>query len=176
MEIESKMAGPVEKNKGDSFDLGVLYHIDDKGIHSSMKLLDIVKGRRLVFFGGPAPFSRLDTEQATDYAKLSAKMMEKVDMVYGIYCQDAFVCREFENQIDAKVGNNALVLLADGDAFFARANGLEEDFTFQGLSLRSHRWAAVVKDGKIEYFISDPYQVIDETHAAKILKYLDSIK
>jgi len=89
------MVGPVEKNKGDSFDLGVLYHIDDKDIHSSMKLLDIVKERRLVFFGGPAPFSKLDTEQATAYARLCAKMMEKVDMVYGIYCQDAFVCKEF---------------------------------------------------------------------------------
>lgn len=170
------MAGPVEKNKGDSFDLGVLYHIDDKDIHSSMKLLDIVKGRRLVFFGGPAPFSRLDTEQATEYAKLSARMIEKVDMVYGIYCQDAFVCKEFEKLIDSKVGNNALVILADGDAFFIRSNGLEEDFTFQGLSIRSHRWAAVVNDGKIEYFISDPYQIIDETHPAKILEFLDTAK
>jgi peroxiredoxin len=170
------MVGPVEKNKGDSFDLGVLYHIDDKDIHSSMKLLDIVKERRLVFFGGPAPFSKLDTEQATAYARLCAKMMEKVDMVYGIYCQDAFVCKEFEKQIDTKVGNNALVILADGDAFFARSNGLDEDFTFQGLSIRSHRWSAVVKNGKIEYFVSDPYQVVDETHPDKILKYLDSIK
>lgn len=168
------MTGPVEKNKGDSFDLGIVYHIDDKGVHSSMKLLDIVKGRRLVFFGGPAPFSRLDTEQAIEYAKLSAKMMEKVDMVYGIYCQDAFVCREFEKMIDEQVGNNALVLLADGDAFFIRSNGLAEDFTYSGLSTRSHRFAAVVNDGKIEYFISDPYQVIDETHPAKILNYLDS--
>jgi peroxiredoxin len=168
------MTGPVEKKKGDSFDLGIVYHIDDKGLHSSMKLLDIVKGRRLVFFGGPAPFSRLDTEQAIAYAKLCAKMMEKVDMVYAIYCQDAFVCREFEKMVDEQVGNNALVILADGDAFVARSNGLEEDFTYQGLSVRTHRWAAVVNDGKIEYFISDPYQVIDETHPAKILEYLDN--
>jgi peroxiredoxin len=167
------MTGPVEKKKGDPFDLGIIYHIDDKGIHSSMKLLDVVKGRRLVFFGGPAPFSRLDSEQALDYAKLCAKMMEKVDMVYGVYCQDAFVCREFEKMIDEKIGNNALVILADGDAFFIRSNGLEYDFTYSGLSTRSQRFAAVITDGKVEYFVSDPYQVIDETHANKILDYLD---
>ena len=168
------MAGPVTKNKGDNFDIGVVYMIDDKGLHGSLKLLDIVKDKRLVFFGGPAPFSRLDTQQATEYAELCHKLMTKVDMVYGIYCQDAFVCREFENQIDAKVGNNALVLLADGDGFFCRSNNLENDFTYQGLSVRSHRWAAVIKDGKVEYFVSDPYQVIEETSAGKILEYLDS--
>ncbi len=168
------MAGPVTKQPGDSFDLGVVYHLSDKGVHDSMKLLDIVKDRRLVFFGGPAPFSRLDTEQALGYATLTHKMMPKVDMVYGIYCQDAFVCAEFEKKIDAQVGNNALVLLADGDGFFCRSNNLENDFTYQGLSVRSHRWAAVVKDGKIEYFVSDPYQVIEDTRADKILEYLDS--
>lgn len=168
------MTSPVEKKKGDPFDLGIIYHIDDKGVHSSMKLLDIVKGRRLVFFGGPAPFSRLDTAQALEYARLSAKMMEKVEMVYGIYCQDAFVCRAFEKMIDEEVGNNALVLLADGDAFFIRSNGLEHDFTYSGLSTRSHRWAAVINDGKVEYFVSDPFQVIDKTDPAKILEYLDS--
>jgi len=168
------MTAPVTKNKGDSFDLGIVYHLTDKGVHSSMKLIDIVKDRRLVFFGGPAPFSRLDTEQALGYASLAHKMMGKVDMVYGIYCQDAFVCDEFEKKIDEQVGNNALALLADGDGFFCRSNNLENDFTYQGLSVRSHRWAAVIKNGKVEHFVSDPYQVIEDTRAEKILDYLDS--
>ena len=168
------MTAPVIKNKGDDFALGVLYHLTDMGVHSSMKLIDIVKDRRLVFFGGPAPFSRLDTEQALSYASLAHKMMGKVDMVYGIYCQDAFVCAEFEKKIDEQLGNNALVLLADGDGFFCRSNNLENDFTYQGLSVRSHRWAAVIKNGKVEYFVSDPYQVIESTRAEKILEYLDS--
>lgn len=169
------MTAPVVKNPGDSFDLGIVYHLDEKGLHNSLKLQDIVKGKRLVFFGGPAPFSRLDTEQALEYATMAHKLMEHVEMVYGIYCQDAFVCNAFEAKIDEQVGNNALVLLADGDGFFCRSNNLENDFTYQGLSVRSHRWAAVVNNGKIEYFVSDPYQVIEDTRASKILEYLDSV-
>ena len=161
--------------KGSGFDLGIVYAIDDSGSHSSMRLIDIVKDRRLVFFGGPAPFSRLDTQQATEYAELSQQMLNAgVDMVYGIYVQDAFVCREFENQIDARVGSNPLVLLADGDAFFVRSNNLEYDYTQMGLSTRSIRWAAVINNGRVEHFVDDPFSEITTTSAANILKYLNA--
>jgi len=161
--------------QGQSFDLGIVYAIDDAGSHGSMRLVDIVKDKRLVFFGGPAPFSRLDTEQATKYAELSQQMLNAgVDMVYGIYVQDAFVCREFENQIDKKVGPNPMVLLGDGDAFFVRSNNLEFDYTQMGLSTRSIRWAAVIKNGRVEHFVNDPFSEITETSAENILKYLNA--
>jgi peroxiredoxin len=161
--------------KGQAFDLGIFYAIDDKGSHESQRLVDIVKDRRLVFFGGPAPFSRLDTQQATEYAELSQQMLNAgIDMVYGIYVQDAFVCREFENQINAKVGSNPLVLLGDGDAFFVRSNNLEYDYTQMGLSTRSIRWAAVIKNGRVEYFVSDPFSEINKTSASELLKYLNA--
>jgi len=168
--IDQKLARKV----GDRLDLGVVYHIDHTGEHNFSPMLDIVQGRRLVIFGGPAPFSRLDTLQATRYAELSQAMMKHVDLVYGIYVQDAFVCRAFEDKIDAAVGENPLVILADGDSFFLKNSQLQEDFTNHGLGIRSCRWASVVNDGEIEYIAGDPYSMVDQTSADSLLKYLES--
>lgn len=157
---------------GDHLDTGVVYKIDDNGEHGFTTMGGITLGARIVIFGGPAPFSRLDTEQAIEYSKAAAEMVKYVNYVYAIYVQDAFVCKEFEKQIREKTNSRELIVLADGDAFFARNYQLAQDFTYQGLGLRSRRWSAVVNNGLIEYFALDEFSEINLTHPKHILKFL----
>jgi peroxiredoxin len=156
---------------GQKLESGVLYCLDKNKMHQSKNITDVFAGRRVVVFMGPAPFSKLDTEQALEYEKLSTEILaEKVDAVIGIYVQDAFVMKKFQEQISTDAGSSNIEFYGDGDGLFVKANNLMHDFTFQGLSTRCGRWAFVVNDGVIEYVVVDDYQLIEQTSAASILK------
>lgn len=152
---------------------GILYHINNDTLHSSIPVTELFAGRRLVVFMGPAPFSRLDTQQALEYELASKEILaEKVDAIIGIYVQDAFVVNKFQEQTHKEAGSSNIKLYADGDGFFVRGNNLVHDFTYSGLGQRSGRWVMVLNDGVIEFVMADDYQLIDHTSANKVLKYL----
>jgi peroxiredoxin len=158
---------------GAEFHAGIVYYIDKNKIHKNIQSADIFSKRRIVVFGGPAPFSKLDTEQALLFEKASKEILSLgVDAVVAIYVQDAFVTDKFRQEISSQAGTDNIEYYADGDAFFSRGLELTHDFTFQGLSVRSGRWAAVVNDRIAEWAAFDEYQVIDETHPKKVLAWL----
>jgi len=159
---------------GDMVGAGAVYKINAAGVHQAVPTRDLLMDKRVVIFAGPAPFSRLDTEQAIAYAKLSKEMLEYVDNVYGLYCQDAFVMNHFDKHIKETVPDSGVEFYGDGDAFFIRAHKLEQDFTHQGLSIRSIRYAIVVKNELIEHQTSDDFKVIDNTSAERMLEWLKS--
>lgn len=152
---------------------GIVYYINDNNLHSSIPVTELFADKRLVVFMGPAPFSRLDTEQARDYEKYSNEILAQgVDGIIGIYVQDAFVTKKFQEHIHEVAGSSSVKLYGDGDGFFARGNNLVHDFTLSGLGQRSGRWAMVLNKGIIEFVMADDYQLIDHTSANKVLKYL----
>lgn len=152
---------------------GIVYYINDNNLHSSIPVTELFADKRLVVFMGPAPFSRLDTEQACAYEKHSKEILaEGVDGIIGIYVQDAFVTKQFQDQTHQVAGSANVKLYGDGDGFFARGNNLVHDFTLSGLGQRSGRWAMVLNKGIIEFVMADDYQLIDHTSAESILKYL----
>lgn len=61
---------------GDDAGGGIVYRINKEGIHESQDVLALFKDKRVVVFGGPAPFSRLDTQQAKEYAESSIELIE----------------------------------------------------------------------------------------------------
>ena len=160
-------------NPGKKIEVGILFRIKD-GTHISANIADVLANKRVVLFMGPAPFSRLDTTQALDYEKASNDILSKnVDLVMGIYVQDAFVVRKFEEQIQSDANSNNVELYGDGDGFFVKSNYLTHDFTHQGLGTRSGRWAMILNNGVIEYVVCDDYTTIDKTSADSILQYLN---
>ena len=153
--------------------VGILYHINENDLHVSIPITELFANKRLVVFMGPAPFSRLDTEQACAYETHSKEILaEKVDGIVGIYVQDAFVINKFQEHVRSQTSSANIKFYGDGDGFFSRGNNLVHDFTYSGLSQRMGRWAMVINDGVIEYVIADDYQLIDHTSADSILKYL----
>ncbi len=161
----------LEKNK--ELVSSVLYHINDQGLHDSIAISELLTDKRILIFMGPAPFSRLDTEQATEFETLSKELLSNgIDQVMGIYVQDAFVMNKFKEQIQTDTGSRNVKFYGDGDAFFVKANNIMQDFTFQGLSVRVGRWAVIVKNGIIEEVFTDDYPVVENTQASNVLKYL----
>lgn len=160
--------------KGQTVDLGVVYRIDtDANTHISVNIRDLFANKRVVMFMGPAPFSRLDTEQATDYEKLSKEILAlQIDEIIGIYVQDAFVMNKFQEVVREQAGSSNVVFYGDGDGFFVKANNLSHDFSFEGLSTRCGRWAMVLNNGVIEHVVVDDYSEINYTSANSVLTYL----
>jgi len=159
---------------GSRIDQGKIYRITADDIHRDFSIDSLTSNNRSIIFGGPAPFSRLDTQQAMEYASLTDRLLKYVNVVYGIYCQDAFVMKKFDEYIGKEYPNHGVVFYGDGDAFFARSYSLEHDFTHQGLSIRTGRYAMVLKNQIVEHISLDDYSVIEDTSAEAILKWLES--
>lgn len=156
-------------------DAGTLYRIHE-GAHVHVTTYDLLTNNRAVLFGGPAPFSRLDTQQAKEYAELSEQMLNYVNNVYGVYCQDAFVMNQFKMHIETLCTNNKVTFFGDGDANFTKGHDLDIDLRNHGLGIRSCRYAMVVKDRKLEKLFVDHYSTINETSAQKVLEWLKQSK
>ena len=69
-----------------------------------------------------------------------------VDEIWCLSVNDAFVMGAWgkDQHTEGKVR-----MIGDGDAAFAKATGLTLDLTGKGLGLRSNRYSALVKDGKV---------------------------
>lgn len=151
-----------------------IYYMDSEKKHSSIRVEEIFKDKIIVVFGGPAPFSRLDTEHATAYAKQTSEILNLgIDEVIAIYCQDAFVCDKFQEEIYQKT-NNHIKIYGDGDGFFARDHGINIDLTYQGLCMRSRRWAAVINNCQVDLIEFDDYKEILYTDPARIISWIKS--
>lgn len=158
---------------GQAIELGILYRIDENNTHSSIKVNELFANKRVLVFMGPAPFSRLDTQQANEYESLSSSILAQgVNEIFGIYVQDAFVMNKFQETIRTQTGSANVKFYGDGDGFFVKANNLMHDFTFEGLSTRCGRWAFVLNNGVIEHVVVDDYSTIDKTSADNMLKLL----
>jgi peroxiredoxin len=153
--------------------VGNLFRINEDKVHVSETVEDVFKEGRILVFGGPAPFSRLDTTQAIEYQSLSEELLNTgLDEIIGLYCQDAFVMKEFRSKVVAETGKDNITFWGDGDGSFATGHGMSHNFTSQGLSVRTLRWAAVVQNGVIEYIEIDDFSEIEKTKAISLLRYL----
>ncbi|HUY06028.1 MAG TPA: peroxiredoxin [Acidimicrobiales bacterium] len=92
-----------------------------------------------------------------------------VDTVACIAVNDAFVMGAWgESQ---SVGDS-VVLLADGNAEFAKAVGLELDGTGFGMGVRSQRYAMVLDDGVVTYLGVEPGPGLSVSSADAVLEAL----
>jgi peroxiredoxin len=158
---------------GCKLNVGILFFIDETGVHNHITVNEIFQEGLIVVFGGPAPFSRLDTEQAIQYEKAGQELKSLgIDRIIGLYCQDAFVMKQFANHVENSAGCSDVEYYADGDGIFLLSYNLGHDFTNYGLSMRSERWCAVVENGVVVWSDHDDYSEIDKTHVNKVIEWI----
>ena len=158
---------------GQKLDLGILYRIDENNVHGSINVNELFADKRVVVFMGPAPFSRLDSQQANEYESLSNEILAQgINEIFGIYVQDAFVMNKFQETVRSQTGSANVKFYGDGDGFFVKANNLMHDFTFEGLSTRCGRWAYILNNGVVEYVTVDDFSLLETTSADSTLKKL----
>ncbi|GGD59971.1 peroxiredoxin [Lacimicrobium alkaliphilum] len=108
---------------------------------------DLFAGKKVVLFAVPGPFTPTCSEShLPGYVTLADKIKaEGVDTVICTAVSDAFVMEAWSKDQNA----GELLMLADGDASFAKALGMDMDTGAFG-GVRSKRYSMLVVDGKVE--------------------------
>lgn len=109
---------------------------------------EVFKGKTVALFAVPGAFTgtchklHLPTVQQ-NVAALKAK---GVDTVAITAVNDVFVMEAWKNATKSE----GIEFLADGNAEFAKAVGLDNDATGGGMGIRSKRYSMLVKDGVVQ--------------------------
>ena len=112
---------------------------------------DIFKGKKVAIFGLPGAFTPTCSAKhlpgfVNHYEALKAK---GVDTVACVSVNDAFVMDAWGK---AQNVGDKVMMLADGNADFAKALGIEMDGTGFGMGPRMKRFSMYVVDGEVKSF------------------------
>ncbi|MCB1757698.1 MAG: peroxiredoxin [Gammaproteobacteria bacterium] len=109
---------------------------------------DIFAGKKVVLFALPGAFTpTCSASHLPGFVVKADELKAKgVDTIACLSVNDAFVMGAWGEQQNA----DALLMLADGDAEFTKAMGLELDLTGKQFGLRSQRYAMIVEDGVVK--------------------------
>ncbi len=118
------------------------------GVPAVVSSAELLNTGRVVLFAVPGAFtpgcSRVHLPGYKNHAKeLSAK---GVDTIACIAVNDVFVMNAWGEEHGV---TEDIVMIADPDAAFAKAVGLDIDVTDKGLGIRSQRYAMVIEDGVV---------------------------
>ena len=106
------------------------------------------KGRRVALFSVPGAFTpTCSARHLPGFVDKAGELKAKgIDEIAATAVNDAFVLGAW-----SKAGNaDAITMLADGNADFVKALGLDADFAPFGMGHRGQRFSMVVDDGKVE--------------------------
>jgi peroxiredoxin (alkyl hydroperoxide reductase subunit C) len=131
---------------------------------------DLFKGKKVALFGVPGAFTPTCSAKHLPGFVQHAEAL-KAKGVNAIVCtsvNDVFVMNAWGK--DQNCGDKVM-MLADGDAAFTKATGLELDLTGKGLGLRNQRFSMLVEDGVVKVLNIDP-SGFDKTSAETLLSQI----
>ena len=110
---------------------------------------DFFKGRRVALFSVPGAFTpTCSAKHLPSYIDKADELKAKgVDEIACTAVNDAFVLGAWSK---ANAADGKVTMLADGNAAFAKAVGLEMDGTKFGMGPRGQRFSMIVNDGVVE--------------------------
>jgi len=130
--------------------------------------VSLFAGKKVVMFAVPGAFTGTCSNfHLPSYLAKSAELRAKgIDEIYCLAVNDHWVMKAWS---DAKDAAGKVTMLADGNATFTRALGLENDLTVAGMGLRAKRCSMVVDDGVVESLDIEPGKGIEVTGAEACL-------
>lgn len=130
----------------------------------------LFSGKRVVLFGVPGAFTPgCSNTHMPGFVANADKLLERADTLACIAVNDAFVMRAWQKDQNAE----AILMLADGNAEFIRALGMEKDASAACMGIRSQRFALVAEDGVVTYVGVDTERgVVDKSSADTVLAHL----
>ena len=155
---------------GDRIPAVSLRVLTDEGI-DTIETTDVFAGKQMVLFGVPGAFTpTCSAQHLPSYLKNLDALAEKViDGVACVAVNDPFVMK---NWSDTSGAAGRVTMLPDGNAELIKAMGLEMDGSGFGLGIRSQRFAAVIKDGVVEYIAVEEPGAYEVSSAEAILKHM----
>jgi peroxiredoxin len=132
---------------------------------------ELLKGKKAVVFGVPGAFTpTCSAKHLPGFVEHAEELKSKgVESIVCTAVNDVFVMNAWGK--DQGVGDKVM-MVADGDADFAKSAGLELDLTGKGLGLRSQRFAMIVDDGVVKALMIDPPGAFGKTSAEAVLDTL----
>lgn len=154
---------------GDKLPNATLFRIGDDGVES-FDSDEVFKGRKVVVFGLPGAFTPTCTAQhMPGYVKRADQFAAKGVAIACLSVNDAWVMKAWAKDQDA-IGK--VEMLADGNAEFTRAIGMEADMSARGYSVRCRRFAMIVDDGVVEHLAIEEQPELKVSAAEKMLPLL----
>ncbi|MGI2258506.1 peroxiredoxin [Shewanella sp. GXUN23E] len=154
--------------QGDKLPAAVLSELTDEGMQN-LNTQELFAGKTVVLFAVPGAFTPTCSEaHLPGYVVLADQIKAKgVDMIACVAVNDAFVMRAW-----GKVHNASEIrMLADGDASFTKALGLEMNTGSFG-GIRSVRYAMIIRDGVVEKLNIEQAKSFEVSKAEYVLNQL----
>jgi peroxiredoxin len=116
---------------------------------NTFQVADLVKGKKIAVFGLPGAYTpTCSAQHVPGYVKHADELKAKgVDEIWCISVNDAFVMGAWGRDQKA---NGIVRMMADGNADFSKAIGLDADFSKFGMGTRSQRYSMLVEDGVVK--------------------------
>jgi peroxiredoxin len=132
---------------------------------------DLFKGKKAVLFGLPGAFTPTCSAKHLPGFVTNAEELKKkgVEVIACLSVNDAFVMDAWGK---AQNAGEKVLMLADGNADFAKATGLTMDGTGYGMGLRTSRWAMVLEDGKVKTLNVEAPGAFEVSSAEAVMKVL----
>jgi glutaredoxin/glutathione-dependent peroxiredoxin len=132
---------------------------------------EIFAGRKVVFFGVPGAFTpTCHMNHLPGYlAHLDELKAKGVDAVVVMAVNDPHVMKHWAEATGAA---GKITFLADGNADFARATGLELDLSAVGMGMRCQRFSMIVEDGVVKVLNIETERGVKESGVEKMLTQL----
>jgi peroxiredoxin len=132
---------------------------------------DLFKGKKAILFGLPGAFTPTCSAKHLPGFVTHAEDLKKkgVEVIACLSVNDAFVMDAWGK---AQNAGEKVLMLADGNADFAKATGLTMDGTGYGMGLRTSRWAMVLEDGKVKTLNVEAPGAFEVSSAEAVMKAL----
>ncbi|MBI3284055.1 MAG: peroxiredoxin [Burkholderiales bacterium] len=116
---------------------------------NTFQVADLAKGKTIAIFGLPGAYTpTCSAQHVPGYVAHAAELKAKgVDEIWCISVNDAFVMGAWGR--DQKAAG-IVRMMADGNADFSKALGLDADFSKHGMGTRSQRYSMLAVDGVVK--------------------------
>ncbi|RJY08646.1 peroxiredoxin [Aurantiacibacter aquimixticola] len=133
-------------SKGDTIPDVTLAKATEEG-PEQVQSKDFFAGRKVALFAVPGAFTpTCSARHLPGYVEKADELKAKgVDEIACTAVNDAFVMNAWKDANDA----GEITMLADGNGQFAKALGLDADFTNFGMGERCQRYSMIVEDGTV---------------------------
>ncbi|OQR87832.1 peroxiredoxin [Achlya hypogyna] len=139
-----------------------------------IKVAEEVADKTIVLFAVPGAFTpTCSAQHAPGFVQLADEFKAAgVDEIWCLSVNDAFVMGAWGKELGAA---GKIRMIADGDAVFTKATGLELNMTGRGLGLRAARYSMLVKNGVVKelnlevgggFKVSDAATILAQVHAS----------
>lgn len=127
----------------------VTFNVPQQDGMKQMTTNDIFAGKRVALFAVPGAFTpTCSARHLPSFREKASELRAKgIDAIACTSVNDHFVMAAWAK--DQNVGGD-IAMLADGSGAFAKALGLDADFSKFGMGTRSQRYSMIVKNGVVE--------------------------